>query len=266
MNLFRIMTENNNLVNDYEKNFLTDDWDDPVRWNKFYSTMADDNLIKDRDPRYLIRTIEKLNLPVPLKILDAGTGISTLANLAAYMGHHVVAIDLSSVAIEICKQRTVSERDLAACLGHQYNQSYQNGRLEYIDRKTNQPVDVYQELKARLKPGGKIIAFETYDWNDPGLIEKYGTFDVVLNQNGLRNASYDLIEKSFQSFYNLLKPGGVLIETNINALDRIKTINKYAVKAGFTLLEEMDIIYNWDHLSVERNQFEKYALCCWPTG
>jgi SAM-dependent methyltransferase len=260
------MKENKNLVNDYEKYFLSEDWDDPIRWDKFYSEMANDHLIRERDPRYLIRTIEKLKFPTPVKILDAGTGISTLANLAAHMGHHVLAVDVSPVGIEICRQRIVLENDLSKCLGHQYNWRYQDGRFDYIDQKTNQPVDVYKELKDRYKPGGKIIAFETCNWNDPGLIEKYGGFDIVLNQNGLRNASYDLIEKSFRSFYNLLRPGGVVIETNTNAIDRIKTINKYALNAGFILLEEMQIVYDQVQFYPEIKQNEKYALCCWPTG
>lgn len=104
------------------------------------------------------------------------------------------------------------------------------------------------------------------DWNDPEMAEKYGCFDVILHQNGLRNASYKLIEKTFKSFHRLLNPGGVLIGSNINAIVREKTFAYYAEDAGFHLLPEHIF---WDGKPLEGIEYrkdKKYAVCFYPTG
>jgi SAM-dependent methyltransferase len=252
----------------HESDYIFSEWDNPAHWDTIYAkNETDGDLILEQNPVYLLKTIQKLNRTSPLKILDAGAGISTLTEFAAYLGHHVVATDISAKATDICKSRIVSESDLIRCLSYQYNKHlYKGGKIEYFDRTKGIRVDPEPELKKLFKPGGNIIAREVYDWNDPELAIKRGPFDIVLNQNGLRCASFELIRRSFASFSNLLKPGGILIETNINAIVRKKTIEKYAREAGFWLLEEMWVIYDSPNLKAELDDQHKYAVCCWPTG
>jgi SAM-dependent methyltransferase len=253
--------------NKYEAEYISDNWDDPAGWDGFYSEYADDDLVKNRDPKYLLRSIETFEFPTPIKILDAGSGISFMADLAVHMGHEVATVDISPVAVDICKGRRATENDLVQCLAQQYNRRFRpNSGAEYFDQRNNQIVDVQKELHSLFKPGGKFIAREVFNWNDPELIGKYGSFDIILNQNGLRNASYALIDNSFKSFFSLLKSGGLLIAINTNAIFRTETIETYAQNAGFVLLNEMKIVYSQELNRAILNPNQKYAMCCWPTG
>lgn len=250
-----------------EQDYIQPDWDDPTRWNRFYSEKQQESWIIGRDPRYLIHTIRNLELRPPLRILDAGCGISTLPELAAFLGHRVVAIDISETAIDICRERTVSIQDLERSLGHCYNWRIRGGKpMEYLEQGTGKVVDIHGELMKLHHPGCTVLKHEICDWNDPGLPDKYEPFDLILNQNGLRNASQDLMENSFRSFYRLLKPEGALIETNVNAIVRIETMNRAAESAGFVLLEEAYVAYRRNRYEGELKPENKYAVCCWPTG
>lgn len=250
-----------------EADYISPEWDNPAHWDDIYAkNEKDGELTLDRDPRYLLKAIQKLNRPAPLKILDAGTGISTMAEFAAYLGHQVVAIDVSAKAIGICRSRKITENDLILCIGHQYNRRYKGKYIDYLDRVTGNPVNLEPELKNLYQPGGRVIVREVYDWNDPELTIKHGSFDIVLNQNGLRCASYDFIQRSFASFYALLKPGGIAIETNINTLIREETFKKYAREAGFFLLQAWWVLYDNTSYITEMNDRDKYILLCWPTG
>jgi SAM-dependent methyltransferase len=254
-----------NQENDHSGHY-TPNWNNPSWWDNFYTQNETDRFNIDRDPRYLLKTFEKLNRRPPLKILDAGTGISTLPEFAAYLGHHVVAIDISPKAIEIGCHRQVTNDHLQKCLGEIYGQRYKDGKFEYFDRKTREPVNLKAELERLFMSGGEIIAREDWDWTDPSLVERFGTFDIVLNLNGLRAASPELITKSFQSFYRLLNPSGILIETNINALDRLEFMEQKVIEAGFRLITESWVAFGAESLKVELNDSEKYALFGWPTG
>lgn len=249
-----------------ESSYISPSWDNPNFWNDLYAKNEKDQLTIDRNPQYLLRTIEKLNRPYPLKILDAGTGISTMAEFTAYLGHQVVAVDISAKAIEICNTRKVTEGDLIRCVGQQYSRRYNGGNITYLAPETHLPVDLESELKKLFQPGGIVTTRKVINWNDPELPKKYGTFDIILNQNGLRCASFELIRQSCASFYALLKPGGVLIETNINALIREKTITKFAVETGFSVLDEIWVLYDAMRQKTDMNDREKYIVCCWPTG
>jgi SAM-dependent methyltransferase len=254
----------NNTTDDHVN--YTPNWNNPSWWDNFYTQNETDRFNIDRDPRYLLKTFERLNRRPPLKILDAGTGISTMPEFIAYLGHHVVAIDISPKAIEIGRQRPVAMDDLQRCLGEIYGQRYRDGKFEYFDRKTREHVNLKTELERLFMPGGEIIAREVGDWTDPALVEKFGTFDIVLNLNGLRAASPELIRQSLQSFYRLLNPGGILIETNINALDRLEIMEQMAVEAGFRLITESWVVFGAEGHKVELNDSEKYTLFGWPTG
>jgi SAM-dependent methyltransferase len=250
-----------------ETDYISHKWDNPSHWDKIYEKDQHETMNIHRNPRYILNTLQKLGRPPPLNILDAGTGISVLPEFLAYLGHHVVAIDISPKAIGIGKTRKVTEQDLMLCFGEMFSQRYRSGKKEYLDQLIRNPVDIRLELNKLFHPWGEVMAREVWNWNDPALHKKFGEFDIILNQNGLRSASMDLIRLSFQSFFKLLKPGGILIETNINALIRVDTIEKYAKEAGFHLLNETEVAYNTSNgEKLQMNEDEKYAVCCWPTG
>ena len=243
-----------------EDDYISPNWSDENHWNRIYSQ-------ETRNPTYLIETITKLGLNPPLKILDAGMGISTMPDLAAFMGHQVIGIDISPIAVTICRMRTVDREDLKKCIGNLFNRRYKfREEIKYLDRTTQEPVNLDLELDKYRVEGGKIIKYDVFDWNNPQLVEKYGQFDLILNQNGLRNASYEFIEQSFNSFHRLLNPGGVLVETNINVLDREKTFKMYAEKAGFTFYHEWDFLQEYHASRLRHDPNKIYCICFWPTG
>lgn len=253
-----------------ELDYVSPNWNNPSWWDDFYSSKIEDweaKSYRQRDGSHLIEVIGKLKLEPPLWILDAGTGISYLAELAAYLGHKVVCTDISSFAIETCKNRIVTPSELAGCLNRYYNLLYHNKQEQYIDRVTGKAADPWEKLVALHRPGGEILAYEVMDWNDPQLLQKYGQFNLVLNENGFRNASNEFILKSLHSFYRLLKPGGVMIESNFNLIDRLKTIEGMVEVAGFHRLDEWHFYPGSDtDLSPVINLTDKFAVCCWPTG
>jgi SAM-dependent methyltransferase len=220
-----------------------------------------------RDPKYLIRTAAFYNKPAPLRILDAGTGISLLPEFAAYLGHHVVAIDISSIAIDESNSRTVSEQELIRCLRSSYNFRYNtDGTVDYLDRNTGKIVHTELELKKMFQPGGKILARVVSDWNDSQLSATFVTFDIILNLNGLRSASPELITKSLRSFYSLLRPGGILVVSSINAIMRMDEFDQLVSRSGFVPIHEYAVMHDRSLLKTEMNNTDKYIVLCWPTG
>ncbi|HOY31067.1 MAG TPA: methyltransferase domain-containing protein [Bacteroidales bacterium] len=248
------------------------EWESPVVWDKIYSDEDDFSYRWSlyRDPRYLLKTIEKLNSEEPLKILDAGCGNSFLPDLAARFGHQVVGVDVSPLAIKTCKSREVREQDLALCFAEQYQKGCFKGEFYYFitdpdDYNKQIFVDYNSEIKKHYKPGGKA-EYELCNWNDTSLSERHGTFDIILNQNGLRGASCELISRTFQSFYKLLNPGGILIETIINAYAREATIIQSGTEAGFVLIEQGWMIHDAEKYKTEMNTTQKYMVLCSHSG
>ena len=253
-----------------ELDYVSPNWSDPAWWDDFYANKLEDweaKSYRERDASHLIEIIKKFRFEPPLRILDAGTGISYLAELAAYMGHKVVCVDISSFAIETCRKRIVTPGEMTGCLWRYYNLRYFRGECQYLDRVTGKAADPWEKLVSLHRYGGEILAYEVMDWNDPQLLERYGQFDLILNENGFRNGSDKFIMKSLNSFYRLLKPGGVMIESNFNLIDRLKTIEKMVTEAGFTKLDEWNFYLDFTpSQELEINRSDKYAVCCWPTG
>jgi len=253
-----------------ELDYVSPNWNDPDWWDNFYKKKMENweaNSYRERDASHLIGVVKKFGFEPPLRILDTGTGISYLSELAAYMGHKVVGVDISPFAIETCRKRIVTASDMSGCFRRYYNLRYLNGECQYLDRVTGKACDPWEKLVSLRREGGEVLTYEVMDWNDPQLQEKFGQFDLILNENGFRNGSNEFIMKSLNTFYGLLNPGGVMIESNFNLIDRLKTIEKMVTDAGFTKLDEWHFYENNEvSPDLNINRTDKYAVCFWPTG
>lgn len=242
-------------------------WDNAARWDLYYA--GDDISEQDvyRNPAYLLLTLKRFGMTAPQRILDAGCGISLLPGLAVAFGHYVTAVDISGVAIESQRKRNAGPENLLQTFAAQYHRKYyRNGTMEYLDKFTRDVIDVKGEFEKHCRPGGVMEALEVMDYNSPGMLPRFETFDIILNQNGLRDASPELAGRSFHSFSHLLKPGGILIEVNTNALDSIEKLSHAAEMAGFTLIEEVSLYgFGNSPLPLCRPE-QKYAILFWPTG
>jgi SAM-dependent methyltransferase len=253
-----------------ELDYVSPNWNNAEWWNNYYKKELESgsaDRLMERNPWHLIRVIRNLRYEPPLRILDAGTGISFLSEFVVYIGHKVMGIDISSIAIETCRNRTIPPEKLAECLQHNYNRRYTKEGRQCLDRKTGEAVDLVKKLISLYREGGEILAYEVMDWNDPKILERFGPFDLIINENGFRNGSNEFIRESLNSFYRLLKPGGIFIESNFNLIDRLKTIESMVTNTGFTKLDEWHFYDDKDirhGLNINRN--EKYAVCFWPTG
>ena len=96
----------------------------------------------------------------PLQILDVGCAQGTLALMLAERGHHVLAVDLRPEFLEYAQARytngdirfmvaNVLEDDILGT----YNLIFANQIIEHLVY----PDQLLQRLKAKLKPGGRIV-------------------------------------------------------------------------------------------------------------
>ncbi len=101
------------------------------------------------------------------------------------------------------------------------------------------------------------------DWNDNKITAE--SFDLILNQNGLKGCSKPEIRQASNSFYRLLKPGGLLIETVINDLEIEKTIIPEFISAGFEMKE--DFLSDREEEKMHAlDKSKKHAVYCTLTG
>lgn len=105
------------------------------------------------------------------------------------------------------------------------------------------------------------------NWNNSGWWNdfykkklKTGEADSFIERNAWHLIR--IIRKSLTSFFRSLKPGGALIESNFNLLDRLKTIEKMVVDAGFNKPDEWRFYDDKDFVEgLNVNRTEKYAVC-----
>lgn len=135
---------------------------------------------------------------------------------------------------------------------------------EHLRKAPYEDLDQYvkQEFDSLYQAGGEVNYFPK-DWNDPTNIT-HG-YDIILNQNGLRRANSVETKKAARSFWRILKPGGLLITTTINALERRDEIVPKLEEAGFNMVPA--------YLSEEEegrihtlNPLKKHAVYCEITG
>lgn len=76
-----------------ELSYVSPNWNNPDWWNDFYGNKLEPwerKSYSERDASHLLEITRRFGFEPPLKILDAGAGISYLADLATYLGHQVV--------------------------------------------------------------------------------------------------------------------------------------------------------------------------------
>ncbi len=239
-------------------------WSDPEYWNNIYKEELSGkwgDQSQFRHSQYIEKFVNRYGLNTPLKILYAGCGISLLGEFMAHMGHHVTAIDISTLAIQFSKNRADTSNVLWRCADWRLVIPYMP---EYLRRKEYHVREAYvkREFLALYKAGG-FCTYQVSNWNDPEL--PADNFDLILNQNGLRRACTEETRSAANSFYRLLKPGGLLIESTVNALEREDEIVSELIEAGFIIEQEF-------LTSGEENQVHyldavnKYAVYCSMTG
>jgi len=247
-----------------EKNNKSSFWSEPTYWDNYYETELKDDwgdLIQYQRSQYFEKFTKRYGLKAPLQILDAGCGISLLGELMAYMGHQVTAIDISPFAIQFCKERKNVQDKLLKCIDWRLGLPY---CPEYLRRKPYPEQKAYldKELLHMHKDGGNFT-YQVMDWNDPSLPEN--SFDFILNQNGLRRSDKKETKKAAHSFYKLLKPGGLLITSTINALEREEEIVPELIAAGFIMKNEFLKPEEEDQKQI-LDANNKYAVYCSRTG
>lgn len=86
-----------------------------------------------------------------------------------------------------------------------------------------------------------------------------------MNQNGLRMANQKETRKAAHSFWRLLRSGGLLITSTVNALERKAEIIPELIKAGFSMQEEY--IFEEKNEKIHHlNPEKKHAVYCEITG
>jgi 2-polyprenyl-3-methyl-5-hydroxy-6-metoxy-1,4-benzoquinol methylase len=239
-------------------------WSDPDYWDNTYKKDLEDgwgDQNQFRRSQYFEKFTKRYGLQAPLQILDAGCGISLLGELMAYMGHNVTAIDISPFAIQFCKERNNIKDILWKCIDWRLGLPY---CPEYLRRKpfSEQKAYLDKELLALQKEGGNCT-YEVKSWSDP--ILPADTYDLILNQNGLRRADKEETRLAAHSFYRLLKPGGLLIESTVNALEREKEIVPELINAGFSMKNEF-LLPEEENQKQRLDPDKKYAVYCEMTG
>ncbi len=258
------MNSDENPFWDPEKKYGPYYWSLPNYWDDYYKYELEGPFPESCQwisSRYFEKFTGRYGLKAPLEILYAGCGISLIGEFMAYMGHHVTAIDLSLFAIYFRREAKNVDELLWRCadwrLGHPYLPEYLR-KAPYKDRKAY----LYKEFKSLHKEGGDIRYFGK-DWND--LSTPTHCYDMIMNQNGLRSANPDETRKAARSFRRILRPGGLLITSTVNALEREEEIVPELIRAGFSMEKEFlseEEEKKIHHLDPEK----KHAVYCALTG
>jgi SAM-dependent methyltransferase len=239
-------------------------WSQHEYWNAFYKEELEDEwaeLGQVRRSQYFEKFVRRYGLQPPLDILYAGCGISLIGEFMAHMGHHVTAIDLSDVAINHRKEAKDADTLVWRCAEWRLVYPY---IPEHMRRKPRdeQYAFVKAEFNKLYQDGGRI-RYEVMDWNDPGIPDD--SYDLIMNTNGLRRATPEDTRKALLSFFRILRPGGLLITSTVNALERRDEIIPELVSAGFSVEDEFigeDEEVKGRKLRPDR----KYAVYCEMTG
>ncbi len=239
-------------------------WSDSEYWDNYYEKELKEEwgkLNQFRRSQYFEKFTKRYGLKAPLQILDAGCGISLLGELMAYMGHKVTAIDISPSAIQFCINRNNIKDNLWKCIQWRLIIPY---RPEHLMRREFPVLKAYLDSELlSLHIEGGICTYEIKSWNDTTL--PVDTYDLILNQNGLRMADKEETKLATHSFYRLLKPGGLLIESTLNALEREEEIVPELIAAGFTMKNEY-LLPEEENQKQHLDPDKKYAVYCSMTG
>lgn len=214
---------------------LTSRWEDPSLWDPYWRSVllgAAERRARlvERDAYLSLASLRDMGafaaLPGKGRLLEAGCGISLEPHLFAYLGFDVTAIDLSPAAIAHNAANRPSEEDLARCLRWRLDET-RGDQLIFIE----EPGLALAQLRHIRRPGGRC-RFQVSDWFDRTALQP-GSFDVVVCLNGVRCSPQEMWEKSLLRFHELLAPDGLLVLSNLNALELLEVIPPLCRAAGF---------------------------------
>lgn len=239
-------------------------WSQPEYWNALYKQELEGEwaeMSQVRRSQYFEKFTRRYGLQPPLEILYAGCGISLIGEFIAHMGYQVTAIDLSDLAIHYRKEAKDTGELVWKCADWRLIYPY---IPEHVRRRPwdEQYAFVKTEFNKLYQDGGSI-RYEVMDWNDPDIPDD--SYDMIMNTNGLRGSTPEDTQKAVRSFFRILRPGGLLITSTVNALERRDEIIPELVRAGFTVENEF-IGEDEDAKGRKLHSDKKYAVYCEMTG
>jgi trans-aconitate methyltransferase len=184
----------------------------------------------DRTPCILspvLDAVATFELPPPRRIVVFGCGISTEPAALAYVGHEVIAIDRSSVAVEHLREQPATRHEIAWWLRMQLRRQA-NGELE------REPVDV-DVMVARLdeerRPGGSL----TLLCADMRTHVPSSAVDLVYMPWSWQCLEKDDRRTTLERAFGLLAPGGVIVVAgqNLGANNLYTELARSMERAGF---------------------------------
>lgn len=237
------------------------EWQDPDAWDKHYADVIrlNDWLLgqaqrRDHHLGFVLNEIHRSKRDTPLKILDAGCGVTLIGDVLAAFGHEVTSIDISSEAIDFCNNREVTDEMLLSC-------------IRILVECDDGPIMVHASedknrkfFDAHLRPGGSVTR-QQCNWLE---LDAENEFDLIICVNGIKGIVD--IEPSLRKFHKMLRPHGALVTTAQNALERQSDFEKAALDVGFkTLPPVYSLTIDHENWSFEATE-DKLCIAYWPTG
>lgn len=101
--------------------------------------------------------------PPPARVLDAGTGTGFVARLAAELGHHVTAIDLSPAMLDSSAVSRETELEIAFTVGDAVDPPFQAASFDAVVSRSllwtlREPARAFASWFRLLRPGGRVVA------------------------------------------------------------------------------------------------------------
>ncbi len=232
------------------------EWNDRGTWTEAYpedlsglspEELAQESLALGRPPLAILdRILQETRLPVapgggPVRVLDAGSGLSNLPYVLALMGCEVTAIDFADTATRL------------------------NLALHPRRMAMSPSADVVGLLEERGvgfdAPRGSVSHL-TRDWFDDSLGP--GSFEVIYACNSLRLSRKLYWQRSLARFHDLLAPGGLLIVLNQNAVAVNAEVISLVDDQGFFLVDGQRGVIDDPENGPQPGQ--KRFVGLWPTG
>lgn len=204
-------------------------WSDSAAWDAVYELELRTGRVPAETPFIKIyelrETLDRYGVEPPMDVLVAGCGITLLGDLLSYWGHRVTAVDISAVAIEHCRTRqpSVDEERLMACI--LVMQPHEHGYLVSAP-----PTESRALLRQRARAGGRL-EYRVASWTDSALGE--ARYDLIAGLSTLKGATGAELAEAMAAFHRLLRPEGLLVLTESNALPRREEFFASARSAGF---------------------------------
>ncbi|MBI4820990.1 MAG: class I SAM-dependent methyltransferase [Deltaproteobacteria bacterium] len=121
---------------------------DRVRWNRRYAETE----LEDDPPSLLVELLERW--PIEGTALDIAGGTGQAAAFLTSAGHDVVLVDISGVALELARQRSVGPGRLTLLESDLEAQPLPEGPFDLIVCSNFLDRRVLEQVPARLRPNG----------------------------------------------------------------------------------------------------------------